>query len=112
MFNATGVQVTSACNCARSWSAFCDVTFSGHDSKEYAWHSLQLNSVSVQWDRDVLRRLRKMEDTRDIDFVTFEILGTGACGFVIGANDHRMDFCLVHNIAKWSTLLKQNNWIK
>ena len=25
---------------------------------------------------------------------------TSACGVVIGANDHRMEFCLVHNIAK------------
>ena len=71
--------LTSACNYARSWSAFCDVTLtwqiyaSGRDSKEYTWHAQQLSSVSVQWDRDVLRRLRKREDTRDIDFVTFEI---------------------------------------
>ena len=27
-------------------------------------------------------------------------LGSGACSLVIGAKDHRMDFCLVHNIAK------------
>ena len=52
MFNAIGVQtdrptnqVTSACNYARSWLSFCDITFtwqiyaSGRDSKEYTWHS-------------------------------------------------------------------------
>ena len=50
-------------------------------------------------DRNVLRGLRKLEDTRDIDFV-IQNFGTGACGVVIGANDHRMDFCLVHITAK------------
>ena len=33
-------------------------------------------------------------------FCDFRNLGTGACGVVFGANDHRMVFCLVHNIAK------------
>ena len=47
-------------------------------------------------------------------FCDFRNLGTCACGVVIGANDHRMKFRFVHtrNIAKWSTLLNQNNWIK
>ena len=33
-------------------------------------------------------------------FCDFQMLGTGACCVVIGATDHRMDFCLMHNIAK------------
>ena len=45
-------------------------------------------------------------------FCDFRNLGTSGCGVVIGANVHRMDFCLVHTIAEWSTLLKQNIWIK
>ena len=42
-----------------------------------------------------------MKNTRDIDFVTFEIwvLVLAAC-VVIGANVHRMDFCLAHTIAE------------
>ena len=50
--------------------------------------------------------------SRDSDFVNFEILGTGACGVVIGGNVHRMDICLAHTVAEWSTLLKQNIWMK
>ena len=43
---------------------------------------------------------KNMTNTRDIDFVTFENLGTGACGVVIGANVYRMDLCLAHTIAE------------
>ena len=37
-----------------------------------------------------------MKDTRDINYVTFVIWGTGACGVVIAVNEHRMNFFLVH----------------
>ena len=32
----------------------------------------------------------KMEETQDIDYVTFVIWGTGACGVVVAINVHRM----------------------
>ena len=38
----------------------------------------------------------------ELSILGLSSLGTGACCVAIGANDHRMDFCLVHNIAKWS----------
>ena len=41
----------------------------------------------------------QVEDTRDIDYVTF-VMGTGACGVVVAVNEHRMNFCLVHSIVK------------
>ena len=41
-----------------------------------------------------------MEATRDIDFVTFEIWVVVLAALFFGANVHRMDFSLVHNIAK------------
>ena len=41
-----------------------------------------------------------MKNTRDIHFVNFPNLDTGACGVVIDANVHRMDFCLAHTIAE------------
>ena len=40
-----------------------------------------------------------MEDTRDTDFVTFEIWVSVLAALLLSL-DHRMDFGLVHNIAK------------
>ena len=41
-----------------------------------------------------------MEDTRDIDYVTFVIWGTGACGVVFAVNVHAMNFFFVHSTVK------------
>ena len=42
----------------------------------------------------------QMEDTRDIDYVTFVTWGTGACGVDVALNVHRLNFILVHSIVK------------
>ena len=67
--------------------------------------------MSAQWCWDLLRWLKHEEHTR-YWFCDFRNLGTGVCGVVIGANVHRMDFCLAHTISESSTLLKQNIWLK
>ena len=40
----------------------------------------------------MLRGIMQMEDTRDINFVTFVLGGIGACGVVVAVNVHRMNF--------------------
>ena len=111
-------QVTCACNFARSWSAFCDVTFYVTDLCQRPWQQgIHLALITTQ---QCIRSVRQgcIATVKDnwghtrYWFCDFRNLGTGAWSVVLGANDHRMDFCLVHNIAKWSTLLKQDNWIK
>ena len=101
-------NVMSACIYARSWSTFCDVSL--RDRFMPVVGTVR-NASSTQWCWDVLRWLKHEEHTR-YWFCDFRNLGTGACGVVIGANAHRVDFCLAHTIAEWSTLLKQNIWMK
>ena len=60
----------------------------------------QFSDWSIQWDKDVLRWIMQMENTRAIDFVTFEIGGFGAWGVVVAVNMHRMSFVLEQSIVK------------
>ena len=46
----------------------------------------------------MLRGIMQMEDTQDIDYVTFVIWGTGACG--VGVNVLQINFFLVYIIVK------------
>ena len=106
-------KIMSACIYARSSSTFYDVTLrvsfmpvavtvrnvsSTHKSQQ------RICSVMLGW-------LKHEEYTR-FWFCDFRNLGTGACGVVIGANIHRMNFCLAYTIAEWSTLLKQDIWMQ
>ena len=106
-------KVMSACIYALSWSTFCDVTLPDrfmpvvmtvrNASSTHKISAAYLFSDAGIW--------LKHEHTR-YWFRDFQNLGTGACGVVIGANFHRMNFCLAHTIAEWSKLLKQNIWMK
>ena len=42
----------------------------------------------------------QMEDTRAIDYVTFEIWVTCACKVIVAVNVHRLNFFVVHSIVK------------
>ena len=106
-------KVMSACIYARSWSTFCDVTLRVRFMPVVVTvrNASSTHKISAAR-RSVMLGLLKHEEHTRYWFCDFRNLGTGACGVVIGANVHRMDFCLAHIIAEWSTLLKQNIWMK
>ena len=109
-------QVMSACIYERSWSTFCDVTLldwflpvvmtvrnaSSTQKSQQRVCSVILGCVAMV----------KTWRTHEILILWLSNLSTGVCGVVTGAKVHRMDFCLTHTIAEWSTLLKQNIWMK
>ena len=41
-----------------------------------------------------------MIDSQATDFVTFDFKGSRVCYFAVGSNYHRINFCLVHNVAQ------------
>ena len=46
-----------------------------------------------------------MTDTQATDVVTFDFKGTGVRCVVCGTIDYQMNFCLVHNVSKYSRFL-------
>ena len=41
-----------------------------------------------------------MTDSQVTDFVTFDFKGSCVCFLAVGSTDHRINFFLVHNVAK------------
>ena len=105
-------KVMSACIYARSWSTFCDVTLRDRFMPEVVTVRNASGTNKISAACPGMQRWLKHEEHTRYWFCDFRNLGTGACGVVTGANVHRMDFCLAHITAEWSTLLKQNIWMK
>ena len=107
----------SACINTRSWSTFCDVPLRDRFmpmvvTVRNASSTHKISAACLLSDAGMCRKRLNHEEHSRYWFCDFRNLGTGACGVFIGAKDHRMDFCLAHTIAEWSTLLKQNICIK